>query len=330
MLWLRFSHSWCCCCRRRTWRLFRPSWLVSACSQRKSSDKLAVMQKTKGSLFAVWCSHSVWKHSCPPNSSLKNINMQINRMKKAHLVCKGLHPLMYFTGKIEKLFCVIFFQSICIFDSIDVITWYSDTWLLCSFSLSASNYIFISPCQPPFLSSSLSVCIQLQISVFLCLRWAQFLLPSLSLYIEFHSSVLMYIHVSLTVPFAASDSKYFHPFLSLAVQLFAHACLFLLSVSFLLHLFLSLSVSICLRGQVCFSEGCTLTWWNGVSLFLQWWPHFAVRITTPDIDGQEGEGFRGQHELAGRRGEASKRCTHTALVHESEVEVSLKYDYGLL
>lgn len=163
-----------------------------------------------------------------------------------------------------------------------------------------------------------SVCIQLQsslsLSTSISLSLASYFSVSaelhLSPYTQSHFSLLIYIHFSLTVPFAASDSKYFHPFLFLAPPLFVCARLFLLSVSLLLHLFLSLSVSICLSGQVGFSEGRTLTWWNGVSLFLQWWRHFAVRITTPDIDGEEGEDFRGHRELAGRRGEASKHDTH--------------------
>lgn len=95
-----------------------------------------------------------------------------------------------------------------------------------------------------------------------------------------------------------------HLSLSLASPLFV--CLFLP------HLFLGLSISICLRGQFGFSQGCTLTRWNGVSLFLRWWRHFAVRITALDIDRKETRDFRGHHEQAGKRGRAPNQHTSDA------------------
>lgn len=153
------------------------------------------------------------------------------------------------------------------------------------FSLPVNLHFSLPLFLSAFNSRSFYFSLPLPLFLFLCLCWTQFL----SLYIQLHFSLLVYINFSLTVSFAGSDSKYFYPFLFLALPLFVYASLFFLSVSALLHLFLSLSVSICLSGQVGFSEGCTLTWWNGVSLFLQWWRHFAVRITTPDIDGEEGK-----------------------------------------
>lgn len=135
----------------------------------------------------------------------------------------------------------------------------------------------------------------------------------------------MCIHFSLTASFAASDCKYCHPFLfSRPTPLFVYACLFLPSVSLTpLHLFLSLSVSICLGGQVGFSEGCTLTRWNGVSLFLQWWRHFAVGITTADIDGERGEDFGGHRELAGEerwRFKAQRTSAVGTVTHDPGVQ----------
>lgn len=183
---------------------------------------------------------------------------------------------------------------------------------------------FFSPCQTPFLSPTLSVCIKLQISLFfsrsptlsISLSEHNFSLH-LSVCVQFHFLLLMYIHFSFTVPFTVSDSKYFHPFLSFSP---CHCLSMPVSSSSQslspLHFFLLLSVFICLSGQVGFSEGCTLTWWNGVSLLLRWWRYFAVRITTPDIDGEETQDFRGHHELAGRKGKALKQCTHQLYIQE--------------
>lgn len=123
-----------------------------------------------------------------------------------------------------------------------------------------------------------------------------------------HPFPFLYIFSSLAVP-AASGFRYFEQFLSLASPLFV--CLFLL------HLFLGLSISICLRWQFGFSQGCTLTQWNGVSLFLQWWRHFAVRITALDIDRKETQDFRGHHEQAGKRGRAPNQHTHPLQVEEN-------------
>lgn len=125
-------------------------------------------------------------------------------------------------------------------------------------------------------------------------------------------SLILDVYIFLThCPFPLrSGSTYFSSFPFLLLPPFVYSCLFSLSDSVLLHLFLLLSVSICLGGQVGFSEGCTLTWWNGVSLFLQWRRHFAVRITAPDIDSEEEEDFRGHRELAGRSGKASNHCRH--------------------
>lgn len=178
-----------------------------------------------------------------------------------------------------------------------------DTWLFCLDSLSASNYIFLSPCQTSFFSLSHSVCIKLQISLFSLSPQSE---PNVSLCL--HPFHFLYIFPSFTVP-DASDFRYFWPFLSHASPLFV--CLFLL------NLFLVLSISICLSGQFGFSQGCTLTRWNGVSLFLRWWRHFAVRITAPDIDGKETQDFRGHHEQAGRRGRASNQHTHQLQVEEN-------------
>lgn len=126
---------------------------------------------------------------------------------------------------------------------------------------------------------------------------------SASVCIHFHFSVLMYTHFSLTVPFTASDCRCFHSFLFLTLPLFG--CLFLL------HLFLLLSVSICLSGQVGFHWGLHPDTVTGVSLFLRWWRHFAVRITTADIDGKETQDFRGHREQAGG---GSFKVTHTTVV----------------
>lgn len=182
-----------------------------------------------------------------------------------------------------------------------------DTWLFCLVSLSASSYIFLSPCQTPFFSLCLSVCIKLQIASFF------FFLPSLSqsepnVSLCLHPFPSLYIFPSLAVP-AASDFRYFQPFLSLASRLFVSL--------FLLHLFLGLSISICLSGQFGFSQGCTLTRWNGVSLFLRWWRHFAVRITALDIDRKETWDFRGHHEQAGKRDRAPNQHTHQLQVEEN-------------
>lgn len=144
-----------------------------------------------------------------------------------------------------------------------------------------------------FISASLSVCMWL--NVYLSLSHTFYFSLRLLLYIQFHFSL------------AASYSKYFCLSLVLTPPLFVYACLFSFSVSVLLQLFLWLSVSICLS-QVAFSEGCTLTWWNGVSLFLQRQRHFAVRITTPEIDGEEKEEIRVHHELSGTSDGTSKHC----------------------
>lgn len=149
-------------------------------------------------------------------------------------------------------------------------------------SLYASNYIFLSPCQlPPPPPPFFSVCIQLQISLFLSL-YNLFSTPLFTSDSISHSFWCTYIAHSLS----SFDSKYFCSFPILLLSLFISACL-PLGLCPAASLFLSLSVSICLSGHVAFSEGCTLTWWNGVSLFLQRWRHFAVRITTPDIDRGE-------------------------------------------
>lgn len=172
-----------------------------------------------------------------------------------------------------------------------------------------------------------SVCIQLHFSlslsesISLSLPFCLHYIPALSVFLSFshclysghnfslhlsvciqsHFSLLMCIHFSLTVPLTADV---FIPFS------FSPCYCLSAPVSFLLHLFALLSISICLSGQFGFSEGCTLTQWNGVSLFLRWWRHLAVRITTPDIDKLETQDFRGHRELVGRRGEASKQCMH--------------------
>lgn len=140
-----------------------------------------------------------------------------------------------------------------------------------------------------------------------------FFLPSMSqsepnVSLCLHPFPSLYIFPSLAVP-AASDFRYFQPFLSLASRLFV--CLFLL------HLFLGLSISICLSGQFGFSQGCTLTQWNGVSLFLRWWRHFAVRVTALDIDRKETWDFRGHHEQAGKKDRAPNQHTHQLQVEKN-------------
>lgn len=136
----------------------------------------------------------------------------------------------------------------------------SDTWVSYLVSPSASNYILLSPCQTVFLSPTLFVCIKLQISLFFSplfhsLPWPNFF-PQLA--------------VMCPIPFLTLDECTFltycprhciwlPPFLFLALPLFVYACLFLLSASFSLCLFLLLSVFICLSGQLGFPKGCTLT-----------------------------------------------------------------------
>lgn len=152
--------------------------------------------------------------------------------------------------------------------------------LLLFLSAFNSKSLYVSPPLSISLSAStISPCISLSTSNCISHSWCINISHSLS-----HS-----LHLS---------PNSFLPFSSPNLSLFVYACLFLGSVSVQLHHFLSLSISICLSRQVGFSEGCTLTRWNGVSLFLQRWRHFAVRITTPHIDGEQGEDFRGQREQA--------------------------------
>lgn len=181
-----------------------------------------------------------------------------------------------------------------------------DTWLFCLVSLSAITFFFL----PVRLHFSRRVFLSvLNSRSFLFF----FFLPSLShsepnVSLCLHPFPSLYIFPSLAVP-AASDFRYFQPFLSLASRLFV--CLFLL------HLFLGLSISICLSGQFGFSQGCTLTRWNGVSLFLRWWRHFAVRVTALDIDRKETWDFRGHHEQAGKKDRAPNQHTHQLQVEEN-------------
>lgn len=181
-----------------------------------------------------------------------------------------------------------------------------DTWLFCMVSLSAITFFFL----PVRLHFSRRVFLSVLNSRSLHFF---FFLPSLSqsepnVSLCLHPFPSLYIFPSLAVP-AASDFRYFQPFLSLASRLFV--CLFLL------HLFLGLSISICLSGQFGFSQGCTLTRWNRVSLFLRWWRHFAVRITALDIDRKETWDFRGHHEQAGKKDRAPNQHTHQLQVEEN-------------
>lgn len=187
----------------------------------------------------------------------------------------------------------------------------SDTWLSRSVSLSASNYIFLSPCQTSFLSPTLSVCIKLQISLFfspsstLC---PSTISPSISLSASNSISHSWCMYISHLL----SPSLHLTPSLSASCPATVCLCLSLPPLS--LFLAASLSLAVCLHlsqwtGWFLWGLHSDM-WWNGVSLYLRCWRHFTVRITTPDIDGEETLDFRGHCELAGRRGEASKQCTH--------------------
>lgn len=178
----------------------------------------------------------------------------------------------------------------------------SFAWILCLHPIT----LFFLPVRLHFSRHLVLVCIKLQISLFSLSPQSE---PNVSLCL--HPFRFLYIFLSFTVP-AASDFRYFGPFLSCASPPFV--CLFLL------NLFLVLSISICLSGQFGFSQGYTLTRWNGVSLFLRWWRHFAVRITASDIDGKETQDLRGHHKQAGRKGRAPNQHTHQLLQVEENTE----------
>lgn len=179
----------------------------------------------------------------------------------------------------------------------------SDTSVFCLVSLSASNYIFLSPCQTPFLSPSPSVCIQLQISLFL----------SLSKY-EPNPCLCLCLY---PFPFLSLDVHTFlthRPLYCIWLQMFSFISLSYPATVWLSLPSPSLSFAVCLylsQWTGWFLWGLHPDTVTGVSLFLRWWRHFAVRITTPDIDGEETQDFRGHREQVGG---GSFKATHTPVV----------------
>lgn len=119
-------------------------------------------------------------------------------------------------------------------------------------------------------SSPLSICIKLQISLFFLPPFLWFSLPPISLSASnsiSHSIAASYISHSphptpdISIPSALALFVYVRPFLLPSVSFFFLSCISLSP---------SLSVSICLHGQVCVSpRASSLTWRNGVSLFLR-------------------------------------------------------------
>lgn len=153
------------------------------------------------------------------------------------------------------------------------------------FSVCIQLHFFNSPCQRPFICACVSVCIQFQISLSLTPRFSFYRLfalsgkeaSSISRFPSFsiaHSWYTVFIvHFSSTDPSAASDSQILWVFPVSPPSSVALSTLACSSPP-------SLSISICLSGHEGFSQGRTLTLWNGVSLFLHWRQPFAGRITT--------------------------------------------------
>lgn len=173
------------------------------------------------------------------------------------------------------------------------------------FSVCIQLHFFLnSPCQHPFIWARVSVCIQLQISLSPApfsftgsLLSAATKVSSVSgfspRFIAHPWCTVFILHFSSSGLFRCDGPtpKYFQYFLPGSPTL-SHLSSSILIFSPAPPLSLLLSISICLSGDVGFSQGCTLTRRNGVSLSLLWRQHFAVRVTTPLCRYGQGRKWR--------------------------------------